>query len=174
MIHKLRKRMPTAVRATRCALFNARARCHNPSHSHYRNYGGRGITVHPVFMDPDTGIQAFIDEVGIRPGPEFTLDRIDVDKGYEPGNLRWATRQEQQENRRKTRISNRTDYGWGTYSYKTKRGNIQHRPLIADVNGIRRTVMEWAEELGISSTTIIQRVDRGWPVEMILSPKKRP
>jgi hypothetical protein len=74
-------------------------RCHNPAHAAYRNYGARGIHVHPQWHDPAVFI-AYLDEVlGPRPdGP--SLDRINNDAGYEPGNIRWATRSEQVRNRR--------------------------------------------------------------------------
>lgn len=160
--------------ATRHALFNAKGRCHNRNHSHYRNYGARGITVDPLFMERKAGIQAFIDEVGIRPGSDFTLDRIDVNKGYEPGNLRWATRTEQQQNRRDECRKHRIDLGWGTSLYTDAKGRTMQKAVITDANGRSQTINEWAQELGLKKSTIVQRVDRNWPIEMILSPKKRP
>jgi hypothetical protein len=78
-----------------------KARCLNPSHGHYAAYGGRGITLHPAWAQ---SMRAFIEgikaEIGPRPSPDFSIDRIDNEKGYEPGNLRWATRSEQLRNRR--------------------------------------------------------------------------
>lgn len=75
-------------------------RCHSPSHKAYPRYGGRGIEVFSVWR---TSFRAFIlyldTNLGTRP-PNFTLDRIDNNKGYEPGNLRWASHSDQQFNRR--------------------------------------------------------------------------
>jgi hypothetical protein len=75
------------------------ARCTTPTHQAIPQYGGRGITVAPAW----TRFEAFRDYVlavlGPKP-PDKSLDRIDNDGNYEPGNIRWATRSEQQKNRR--------------------------------------------------------------------------
>ena len=60
-------------------------------------YTSRGIAVWPEWVE---SFQAFYDEVGDPPGPGLTLDRIDNNRGYEPGNIRWATRKEQIANSR--------------------------------------------------------------------------
>lgn len=75
---------------------NARARCTNPSHQAWHNYGGRGIKFAPEWED----FRAFYDDVGPRPGPGYELDRIENDGHYEPGNVRWATRLTNNQNRR--------------------------------------------------------------------------
>lgn len=64
----------------------------------WRNYGARGITVCPEWVE---SFEAFYAHVGDHPGPEYSLDRIDNDRGYEPGNVRWATAEEQARNRRR-------------------------------------------------------------------------
>ena len=81
------------------ALANAGQRCANPNDSSYKDYGARGITVHSSWRG-EGGFQRFMEHIGPKPSPELTLDRIDNDKGYEPNNVRWASRKEQLMNRR--------------------------------------------------------------------------
>ncbi len=72
-------------------------RCNNPRCSEYRNYGGRGITVCQRWLNSYSN---FFEDMGPKPGPEYSIDRIDVNGNYEPSNCRWATTKEQNENKR--------------------------------------------------------------------------
>lgn len=74
-------------------------RCLNPNVTHYANYGGRGITIHPAWV---SSFETFLSDVGHAPSPKHSLDRIDVDGNYEPDNVRWATPKVQSNNRRDT------------------------------------------------------------------------
>lgn len=78
-----------------------RSRCRNPDHRSFHNYGGRGIT---VCKEWDEDFQAFFRDMGPRPGPGFSLDRIDNNLGYFKDNCRWATRKEQSNNVRRNRV----------------------------------------------------------------------
>jgi hypothetical protein len=108
---------------------NVIQRCTNPNCPDWKDYGGRGITV----CERWRSFEDFYADVGDRP-PGTTLDRIDNERGYEPGNVRWATRSQQNRNRRtkhqgahwnaksgvwhaKIRVNGRTKY-LGSFSEK--------------------------------------------------------
>ena len=76
-------------------------RCYNPKRAVYPLYGGRGITVCERWRE---SIQNFMEDVEPRPGPEYSFDRIDNNKPYEPGNVRWATQIQQCNNQRTNRL----------------------------------------------------------------------
>lgn len=82
-------------------------RCTNPKNPSYKNYGGRGITMCAEWA---ASFERFFADVGECPGPGLSLDRIDNDGNYEPGNVRWATNSEQMRNRRPLRRVTRADY----------------------------------------------------------------
>ena len=120
-----------------------KARCANPNHPKYANYGGRGITVCDRWMD----FVEFWQDVGDRPGPEYSLDRINNDGDYEPGNVRWATAREQQNNQART--------VW-----------ISHI-------GMERPINEWAEITGIKLSTLYNRYKRGWSHEEVICGRQK-
>lgn len=91
-------------------------RCHRSSHRRYADYGGRGITVCQRWLDD---FWAFVADMGDRPQGAVgsdgrslsSIDRIDNDRGYGPGNCRWATPAEQRANRRKQRLNATCKHG---------------------------------------------------------------
>ena len=83
------------------AAENAISRCHNLNDKQYKNYGARGISVHePWRTRASVFAEWLLENLGERPSG-YSLDRIDVNQGYEPGNLRWADRKVQGKNKRK-------------------------------------------------------------------------
>ena len=74
-----------------------KTRCSDPSSKDWKNYGERGIKVFDGWL---YDFPAFLAEVGLRPTADHSLDRINNEGNYEPGNVRWATRLEQRHNRR--------------------------------------------------------------------------
>jgi hypothetical protein len=71
-------------------------RCGNPKRPDYERYGGKGVTVCERWKN---SLADFVADVGPRPSPEHTIDRIKSTGPYEPGNVKWSTREEQSENR---------------------------------------------------------------------------
>jgi len=116
---------------------NIRQRCLNPKHPRYQDYGGRGITLWPTWQDFGAFSADIVHEIGW-PNPGDTLDRKNNDKGYEPGNIRWATKKEQNRNSRK------------------------NRPVTFE--GKTQTLWQWAEELEVPYRKLYDQFwHRRWP-----------
>lgn len=108
-------------------------RCSNPNNAQWADYGGRGIIVCETWME----FTNFLADMGKRPRG-LSIDRIDNDKGYEPGNCRWATRKEQNSNTR--------------------------RNVYVLLDGQRVTATEAARRLGFGDHLILQRLKHGRPL----------
>lgn len=98
-----------ALRSGRTAEFRAWIgmiqRCQNPKIKSFARYGGRGISVCPQWLE---SFQNFLDDVGLKPAPKLSIDRINNDGNYEPGNVRWATSLEQARNRSPRNLASAT------------------------------------------------------------------
>lgn len=113
---------------------NMRQRCSNRNRKDWVHYGGRGIVV----CERWALFSAFMEDMGHAP-PGLELDRIDNNRGYEPGNCRWADRSTQVNNTRTTPL----------YEYR----------------GLRKTLRDWSSETGIRIGTLHHRIDNGWTID---------
>lgn len=111
-------------------------RCLNPKTPQFKDYGGRGINI----CERWSSYQLFLKDVGRAPSPEYSLDRIDTNGNYEPSNVKWSTRKEQNEN---------------------KRSNI-----CIEINGEVKTLQAWSNHYGIDRNTVKFRIKTKWPKEL--------
>jgi len=120
-----------------------RYRCRNPKHHAYPRYGGRGIEICDRWFH---SYLAFVEDMGMPPTLDLTIERIDCDGNYEPGNCKWATHYEQSRN---------------------KPGYNRH----VEINGER---MVWADAQtkhgapDVSKVKLRRRLSNGWPFSMAL------
>jgi hypothetical protein len=119
-----------------------RQRCKNPNRNNHYLYGARGIRV----CDRWETFENFLEDMGQKPLARHSIDRINPDGHYEPGNCRWATASEQARNKRTTRL-------------------LTHE-------GRTQTMVEWATELGITKSTLHWRLSRR-PIERALRNERR-
>jgi hypothetical protein len=77
-----------------------RERCLYPGNNRWQHYGGRGITICERWLNVKDGYKNFLEDMGRKPDPSYSIDRIDVDGNYEPDNCRWADNKTQMKNRR--------------------------------------------------------------------------
>lgn len=123
---------------TYMAWSQMKQRCDNPKNRFYADYGGRGIGYDEKWKD----FEAFFADMGEAP-EGLTLERIENSKGYSKGNCKWATRKEQQNNRRNTKM----------IEYE---GKMWPKQILA-------------ERFNIDHCTLMNRLKRGWPIEKALT-----
>jgi len=110
----------------------------------FKNYGGRGISVCDQWAD----FKVFLLDMGKKPSPYHSIDRVDVNGNYNPENCRWATTKEQSRNKRSSRL--------------------------VELNGSIRCAAEWSDETGIPAYVIRGRLDSGWTPEKAVSTHVKP
>lgn len=118
-----------------------RRRCLNPKRRDYARYGGRGIKV----CDRWASFATFLADMGPRPSPKHSLDRIDNLGHYEPGNCKWATAAEQTRNRRSN--------------------------LHVTIDGVTKVAADWEKEYNLPRCTIRDRLRSGWSGARLLLPR---
>lgn len=199
---ELSGRKPTHGR-TQTVEFRAwnqmRDRCHNARNKFYDNYGGRGIT---VCLGWRHSFETFLVDMGERPSDKHSIDRINNNLGYWCGkcdeckelhrelNCRWATRSEQQVNKRNSiyltfgsetkpliewsviceipvaRIRDRLRMGWTVERALTESNNRER--ILMTFQGETHAPHTWAEMLGIPVKRIYERLKEGWSDERAL------
>lgn len=121
-------------------------RCYNPKAKCYRYYGARGIRMCDRWRN---SFVAFLEDVGPRPSDKHSIDRIDTNGHYEPGNVRWATKRQQMRNTTRNRL--------------------------LTAGGRTQCTAAWAEETGLPAKVIEARLKLGWPEERaVMTPKQVP
>ena len=120
-------------------------RCLNPNSKHYSDYGGRGISVCEQWVND---FERFFADMGKAPSSRHSIDRIDVNGNYEPGNCRWATRTQQNRNRRIT-------------IYITYNGKKKSTREWEDLLGLRMGRLRAAYLRGVDMTKYIDMIRQG-------------
>lgn len=116
-----------------------RQRCNNSKCKYYKRYGARGIKICPQW----DSFEQFVKDLGAKPNPRSTIDRIDNNGNYEPSNIRWASYHEQ--------AGNRSDSKIFTYNGKTK------------------CLKAHCIDLGVTYPKVKYRIRRGWTLEEALT-----
>lgn len=107
-------------------------RCADPRAVGYENYGGRGIQVYPAWREDYMEFKSWIlSELGERPTPKHSLDRIENDGHYEPGNLKWATHREQMLGRRITTPTPNLYFNPGSGCWEVRRSGLSKEQAMA-------------------------------------------
>ncbi|MGW8177880.1 MAG: hypothetical protein ACWGQW_03685 [bacterium] len=119
--------------------------------NHYSHDLYKDVNIHPPWLNFDQFAEDIIRDIGDHPGPGYTLGRVAPFADYAPGEVDWQTYEEQN--------------SWNPY---------QGHDLI-EVDGVERTKEEWAEHIGISYKTLLERLRKGWGLEAYRTPRgKRP
>ncbi|HMG82790.1 MAG TPA: hypothetical protein VK559_07125 [Ferruginibacter sp.] len=127
-----------SYRAEFLCFRNMILRCYNEKHRYYKNYGGRGITVYSGWIN---SFELFLSHIGKRPAKKYSIDRINNDGNYEPGNVRWVTQREQANNRRSN--------------------------IIITIQGETHTLTQWGRLLNLPVFFIKNRLKKGLTYEEI-------
>ncbi len=118
------------------AWLDIKARCLNSNHESYKYYGGRGIKIRSRWKK---SFKCFLQDIGKKPGNSFSIDRIDNNGNYQPGNCKWSTQKQQMRNTRSNYLV--------TYQGKTQ------------------CLTAWEQELNFPRQTFRDRINKGWSIE---------
>lgn len=127
------------------AWHHMKFRCNNKNYNARHLYGGRGIKVCKRWLE---SFNNFYKDMGSKPSPDHSLDRIDNNKGYSPKNCRWATKKEQGFNRRSTRK--------------------------ITINGETKCLLDWCKHYDVIDSVVLRKIQRGYePIEALKRQRPR-
>jgi len=162
-------------------------RCFNKNHPKYESYGGRGLDMDPRWV---TSFTTFLAEVGPRPSSSHSIERVDNYKGYWPGNVKWATRKEQNRNKITNRLvtfmgkkvvlaalAEAVHFNPKFLRKRLESGMSAEEAITSPIRRYRKhtldgqthTLAECAKMHGMSPFTLRSRIHRGWALEQALS-----
>ena len=189
------KKLPRLFLAEHNVWINMKARCYNAKTTGFQYWGGRGIKVCERWVG---SFRNFLLDMGRKPSPKHSIDRINNDGDYEPSNCRWVERKVQNRNRRGRRYltfqgktltfaewSDVTGIPQGTIFDRTAGGWSVERTLTSQLGATRKdavlisyagrilTISQWSKETGLPKSTIESRLLAGWSVhDVIHVPRK--
>jgi hypothetical protein len=168
--------------------------CLNKKSREWEVYGGRGITICQSWLD---SFEQFLSDMGDKPLGDYCLGRIDSDKNFDPSNCKWITKKQRWKNNKRAKYitykeethsmseweditgfkstlrSRIVDKGWpieDAFEIIPDRRNagtpVKHRLTI---DGITKSVVEWARELNLNKQMLLSRARRGWSLDRILN-----
>ena len=119
-----------------------KSRCFNPNVPSYKDYGARGISMCDEWVN---SFEQFYKDMGLKPSKDYSIERINNNKGYTPENCKWATRTEQNKNKRNT--------------------------ILIEYVGKKQTLGDWSKDTGINKICLYKRHRMGWSAERMLTTK---
>ena len=127
------------------AWADIKARCFNPNNKNYSDYGGRGIGVCDRWKN---SFNNFFADMGMKPSPKHSIDRIDNNGDYSAKNCKWSTKAEQENNKRNNRL--------------------------ITIGCVTLNIAQWTKEMGFARTVILDRLRRGWSeFDAVMTPVKQ-
>lgn len=123
-----------------CSWLDMKGRCYRPKTQRYKNYGGRGISVCDRWIN---SFDNFLLDLGMKPSKDYSLERINVNGNYEPSNCKWATSEEQHNNKTTS--------------------------VFIEYDGKKLTAAQWGRIYGLTGTNILSRFRMGWDLDRVMN-----
>ena len=173
--------------------FHMKNRCFNINNKDYSRYGGRGISVYDRWKN---SFENFLADMGLKPSPKHSIDRIDNNGDYFAENCKWSTHKEQVNNRNSNRlitIKNETltmaqwaekmGFGESVIWQRLNLGWSEYDAVMTPVNGkirlitiasVTLTIAQWENKMGYSAKIIQNRLNKGWSeFDAVMTPVRK-